>query len=191
MTIAMVKGRFLGVTFALTLTFPITAGCLSQTQTPRQLRGEINETSFEMSVLKSKEREQPKDVEKMYKKFLENRTPLEPLSHYQEVLNRGLSELQDNPDSAQFTRDAVLGFPDAYMRELLSRLQAYQGLARLLLQKDHLPMAEEHASAAIKLIKDRGGPFPYSSSTSLKECYRILEETYEKQRQKGKALVRA
>lgn len=179
----------IGIMVALAIGLAVPVGCASRSATPSELRGEINEESVRIERLRLQEQQNPKVAQETYQAFLEKRFPLEPLTHYQKTLSQVLRAIQDDQHNAQFSRDAVLGFPNVYMREVLARVQAHQGLARLSLNKSRFAQAEQEATLSIKLLNERGMFLPFSLSTSLRESYRLLEESYRQQNLIGKALV--
>ena len=144
---------------------------------------------LEVEALRDQESRDPAGALQAYQKFQKEQPPLEPFSQYQDVLKRELDTLQGNPESGKFSAEAVLGFPDTYLRAVMARVQTHQGLGRLYLHQKQFAQAEEAAAAAIKLMKSQGGLAPDTVSLSLMESYRILQESYQGQGLKGKALL--
>ena len=118
---------------------------------------------------------------------------LEKLDHafpdYQKQLGEELQAYQDSVGKSGISKQARLGIPEVYARQVLANVKAHQGLARIYLVRHDWAMAEAEATEAITVMKRC--PFcPYSHAKSLQESNRILEQVYRAQKATGKALIR-
>ncbi len=108
---------------------------------------------------------------------------------YQKQLAAELQAYQDSMGKSEISKQARLGIPEVYARQVLANVKAHQGLARIYLARHDWAMADAEASEAITIMKSC--PFcPYSHAKSQRESNRILEQVYQAQKATGKALIR-
>ena len=108
---------------------------------------------------------------------------------YQKQLAEELQAYQDSMGKSEISKQARLGIPEVYARQVLANVKAHQGLARIYQARHDWGMAEAEATEAITVMKHCQF-CPYSHARILRESNRILEKVYRVQKATGKALIR-
>lgn len=124
-----------------------------------------------------------------YQQALTMGKPGKSFGDHQKQLTEELQAYQDSVGQSGLSKDAGMGIPEIYARQVLAKVRAHQGLARIYLSRNDWALAETEATEATTVMKSCQF-CPYSHARSLRESNRILEKVYQAQRATGKALIR-
>lgn len=184
----MLRGR--KQMWACMLLMPLVlVGCATTSKEPQVIRDAILSQYQAVSSLKEKEATAAGDAIAAYEKTLKEHAQFtQPFQEYQDKLRDSLSAMEDPKGKATLSEDALLGLPGSYADRLLTVTEAHQGLGRLSLAQGRFPDAEQHAMAAIDIMKTRAHS-PVFSSRNLIGSYDLLQEIHAKQGQVGKGMI--
>lgn len=166
------------------------SGCIKESKYFHDYQGVANKDIGRVEQAIVLEKDQPQEAIALYTTVMDSSGRIEyRLEHYVQELLASLTKLQEGDDSASLSETAALGIPRIYLRNLKAVVGAHQGLARVSLKEEKATEAGEHATQAITLVRQRGGPFPAFSGRSLKISYDLLQQIEDLQGKPGKALI--
>lgn len=135
------------------------------------------------------EKSSPAAALPMYQQILASRNIKEGFTEYQKTFTEELQAFQESKGYGSFSRDAGLGIPEVFARQVLAIVRAHQGVARIYLAQKDFARAESEATEAMTIMK-KCEFCPHAQAYSLRESNRILQEVYQAQGATGKALIR-
>ncbi len=140
-------------------------------------------------ALRPQEATDPGQARAHYQELLQARPPLSPINIHRAALHDFLRTIEESSVRVPITFDAAFGHPRIYAREVLGRIQAYEGVARTHVTQGSMLEAEQSVKALVEFLTRYGQVFPALSPVKLRDAHQLLEEVYRKQGRTGRALI--
>ena len=180
----------MGVGMSGILAASIMAGCAKPSKYFHDYQGLANSDIRRVEQANMLEKERPQEAIAIYKAVVDSSEGFKyTIEHYDKKLRDSLTNFQGGGNSASLSEEAALGIPRIYLRRLKAVVAAHHGLARVSLKEGKTAEAGEHATQALALVRQRGGPFPAFTVSSLKVSYDLLQQADDSQGKPGKALI--